>query len=477
MNPIDIPRLNQWLAEQNAPGRIAVRQVVIEDDLFARLTALLTAAGAGRRPVCVMMDYTPMWRLGQDAKLQFLEILGTVCQPQVIRLGTPARPPHADLQIAEDLAGALPSGCLLISFGSGTVTDLAKHARFLAQGDHSLIAGLSGNTDKGRTFVSLPTACTVTAFSSALAVLGVAGVKRTIPSRNPDEVWIDRNLLADAPRDLTRAGVGDLLARGVAYADWHLSGLLGIDESYTDVPRRLLADHEARLPEIAKALVAGDRGAYGDLMEALLLAGYAMSVVGTTTPISGWEHVMSHYLDLVNGTLQRPLNLHGVQVAAGAFVATRAYRAFLAEATADNLRAAADVDLAARAAGQIAEHFASIDPEGTVRKELLRDYLPKASRWSQAAGRLRDLAEQWPGGHVQQQLTARLMPLDRLETIAETMGLPRCLTGLESLPSPKAPADCVRHCHLVRQRFTLGDLLGAMGWLQEDRIAGWLQPD
>ena len=512
MNPIDVPALNRWLGSQGCVGRISVRDVVIDDDLFAAVGGLLKAQRAADRPVLVVMDQTPMRRGGADAKQQFMEVVNGVCRPEVIRLGTPAEPPHADLPIAESLAGRLPPGCLLISFGSGTVTDLAKHACFLAeQGqtqagrdaggalveDRAARAGQGktggaveargagaeeGRAVGGRTFICVPTACTVTAFSSALAVLGVAGVKRTIPSRSPDATWVDLRLLADAPAELTRAGVGDLLARGVAYADWYLSGLLGVDESCTDVPRLLLADHEARLPQIAAALGRGERAigrnardAYRSLMEALLLAGYGMSVVGATTPISGWEHVMSHYLDLCNGALGRPLNLHGLQVAAGSFVATRAYESLLKDVTPVELSAAADVDLAALARSQIDEHFAAIDASGAIRAELLRDYLPKAERWRSAAGRLRELAGEWPSGRVQGELSSRLMPLEKMNTIATALDLPRSPSGLESLPSATAAVDTVRFSHLVRRRFTLGDLLSALGWLEQRRVARWLR--
>jgi glycerol-1-phosphate dehydrogenase [NAD(P)+] len=522
VNPIDIPALNAWLASQGCAGRIAVKQVVIEDDPFPALQEFLKVSRAVDRPVLVVMDHTAMRRGDADAKRQFLSLLNGACRPEVIQLGTPAEPPHADLRIAEELAVRLPPGCLLISFGSGTVTDLAKHACFLADQRQAEADRRCGGEAKeraggaadgriadaqegrgagagegrgrgamevravgagesrpagGRPFICVPTACTVTAFSSALAVLGVAGVKRTIPSRSPDATWVDLNVLADAPPDLTRAGVGDLLARGVAYADWYLSGLLGIDESYTDVPRMLLADHEARLPEIAAAVGQGERGAYRSLMEALLLAGYGMSVVGATTPISGWEHVMSHYLDLCNGALGRPLNLHGLQVAAGSFVATRAYNSLLRNVTAAELSAAADVDLGVLAKSQIAEHFAAIDPSGRIRAELLRDYLPKAERWRAAAGRLRDLAAEWPSGQVGSELSSRLMPLERMNAIAAALGLPQSPTALESLPSTTAAVDAVRFSHLVRRRFTLGDLLSALGWLEPGRVARWLEAD
>jgi glycerol-1-phosphate dehydrogenase [NAD(P)+] len=467
MDPLNIDGLNDWLDSQGSPGRIAVKEVVIENDLFPSLPTLLKAQRAADRPVLVFMDHTPMRRRRRDAKQEFLRAISTVCTPEVRRLGTEAHPPHADLALAEQLAAQLPTGCLLISLGSGTVTDLAKHARFLADRN-------AARQDR-RTFVSIPTACTVTAFSSALAVLGVAGVKRTIPSQNPDYTWIDLAMLSDAPADLTRAGVGDLLARPIAYADWYLSSLLGIDESYSEVPRMLLADHEARLPQVAGSLARGDAPAFRMLMEALLLAGYAMSVTGQTTPISGWEHVMSHYLDMTAGALGRPLNLHGVQVAAGTFVATRAYNEFLQRVTAEDLNRAADVDLGRIARQQIQDHFAPIDPSGAIRAELLHDYLPKAQRWQAARGNIRRLAREWATGHVREEIASRLVPLERLDAIAAAVNLPTSLAALTSLPTGSAPADTVRYCHLVRQRFTLGDMLAAVGWVEPTRIDRWLR--
>ncbi len=132
MNPLDIPQVNVWLAGQGAAGRMAVQRIVVEEDLFAGLAELLRSQRAGKRSVLVFMDQTPMRRAGRDAKAEFLSIVQTVCQPQVAHLGTVDAPPHADLEVAEHLKNQLPPGALLISFGSGTVTDLVKHSRFLA---------------------------------------------------------------------------------------------------------------------------------------------------------------------------------------------------------------------------------------------------------------------------------------------------------------------------------------------------------
>jgi len=467
MNPAKIQSLNRWLRTQGVAGRIRVKEVIIAGDLYRRLGQILKRWLRADRQVVVVMDRTPMRRAGRNAKAEFLKILRQHCRPKVVRLGTPEHPPHASYELAESVARSLPAGCLAIAFGSGTITDITKHARFLAE------QGFAGH--RRREFICIPTACTVTAFSSALAVMSIAGVKRTIPSQAPDAVWIDLALLADAPADLTRAGVGDLFARATAYADWYISSVLGIDESYNDIPRLLLADHERTLYRSTAALAAGDLRAYRLLIEALLLAGYAMSITGQTAPISGWEHVMSHYLDLLANATGQQTGLHGLQVAAGTFVAARAYRHLLAKLKAEDLLHAAEVDLAARARRQISRHFAPFDPTGDMRAELVRDYMPKAEAWNQAATRLKKFAKQWKTGDAVDTLKDLLVDLQTLYAAAGPLAIPTTLTQLSPLPTDSAPIDAVRYAHLVRRRFTLGDLLSALGWLRPGRIRRWLQ--
>jgi len=57
-------------------------------------------------------------------------------------------------------------------------------------------------------------------------------VKRSLPSRYPDALVCDLETLADAPYEMTAAGVGDLIAAFVSFPDWRLAHLLGMDSSY-----------------------------------------------------------------------------------------------------------------------------------------------------------------------------------------------------------------------------------------------------
>ena len=71
----------------------------------------------------------------------------------------------------------MPGAGCVVSVGSGTMTDVAKDASMRA-GDIP--------------FVVVQTAVSVNAFSDDMAVLLRDGVKRTVPSRWPDVLIVDR---------------------------------------------------------------------------------------------------------------------------------------------------------------------------------------------------------------------------------------------------------------------------------------------
>ena len=65
-----------------------------------------------------------------------------------------------------------------------------------------------------------------------MAVLLRNGVKRTVPSRWPDALIVDLEVIADAPPDMNQAGFGELCSMFTAPADWHLATAIGLDDGY-----------------------------------------------------------------------------------------------------------------------------------------------------------------------------------------------------------------------------------------------------
>jgi glycerol-1-phosphate dehydrogenase [NAD(P)+] len=196
--------------------------------------------------------------------------------------------------LAEPFAG-------LVAVGSGTLTDIVRYAAHTAE----------------RNFVSVPTAASMDGYSSSVAALERDGVKLTLPARAPAAILADPRIAAAAPTELTRAGIGDLLAKTSARVDWLMAHML-----YGEDWREL-----EPLPELGvAALLAGDVEAVTGLLRALIESGLAIAAVGSSRPASGCEHQASHFWDLLAGRELRPRALHGLQVGYATHFAMRLQR-------------------------------------------------------------------------------------------------------------------------------------------------------
>ena len=118
----------------------------------------------------------------------------------------------ADLHATEDAAAQVRARLRagLVAVGSGTLTDIVRYAAHGA----------------GCDFVSVPTAASMDGYASSVAALERDGVKLTLPARAPAAIFADPRIAAAAPIELTRAGIGDLLAKTTARVDWLAAHLL-----------------------------------------------------------------------------------------------------------------------------------------------------------------------------------------------------------------------------------------------------------
>ncbi len=202
----------------------------------------------------------------------------------------------ASLESAARLLAALPSRCdAVLALGGGRAVDLAKHA--------ASIAGLP--------FVAIPSSLSHDGFASPLASLRTAHGRRSIPCRPPAAVIVDTEVCLAAPEALWLSGIGDLVAKVTAVADWKLA-FHARGEPVNDFAA-LLSD--ATVFQLAARPVRDLEGTRL-LATALLLNGVAMSIAGTSRPASGSEHLISHALDELSA---RP-RLHGLQVGVATYV-------------------------------------------------------------------------------------------------------------------------------------------------------------
>jgi len=450
-----------WDAIRQIPGYPAgesrpIRAMVFESGALFRLPALLAQAGARRdQPLLVVMDQTPMQRAGADLKSQVLSVLSEAgWQPEPIWLSPDhTGQVHTNFAQIEQVQARLSPSVAVLSVGSGTVTDVAKHACFLwAQAASA--APLP--------FMIYQTANSVSAYTSNMAPVFVGGVKRTLPSRYPDVLVCDLETLRDAPASMTAAGVGDLVAACGSFADWYLAHQLGLDDTHTEFARTLMGPLDDILLECAPAIRAGNLEAVSILARLITLAGLAMSLSHATAPLSGFEHVISHVLDLAAERAARPLAQHGSQVALATLLTTRAWALFLDEFDPADINLDACYPGADAMQAKIQAAFSALDPSGGVAEECWADYQLKLAAWHAQRERATAAFRQWPA--VRAGLQERLRAWQRAALILERAGAP---LRFEDLDPPAAEAE-VRFAFfaapLMRRRLTLGDLFVFLNW-------------
>jgi glycerol-1-phosphate dehydrogenase [NAD(P)+] len=343
----------------------------------------------------------------------------------------------------------------VLSVGSGVVTDIAKHACYLygqAQGVNV-------------PFVVYQTANSVSAYTSNMAPVFVEGVKRTLASRYPDVLICDLETLRDAPKAMTVAGVGDLLAAFSSFADWHLANRLGIDPTYNEFAQTLMGPLDALFLEEAPAIKEADLVSMGVLAKLIALGGLAMSLSHATAPLSGFEHVISHVLDLMAEQAQQPLAMHGTQVALATILATASYSKFLSELEPAEINIDSCYPSAQEMETRIHQTFDTVDPSGKAGDECWADYKIKLDLWHQQRPLFESFLKDWP---KQKEVLQGLSRTPELTIkILQEIDSP---LGFEQLTPPVAAPQvkfAFLNAPLMRRRLTLGDLFIFLNWDRE----------
>jgi glycerol-1-phosphate dehydrogenase [NAD(P)+] len=449
VDPTDLDHLRQALLAADPDGRllpIGMRSVRIGEDVFSLLPQMAAEISRGPRLVLVM-DATPMRRGDRDLKADVRRILADRFTTAVAIIGEGRPPLHGDERDLAEVTAAVAGADCVVSVGSGTITDLCKEAT-RAAGHPPLLV--------------VQTAASVNAFSDDLAVLVKDGVKRTVHSRWPDSLLIDLQTLAGAPREMNLAGFGDLLAVWTAPADWYLASVLGMDDFYHPAPVAMLRGPARALLGSAAALAAHEPEALDLLARVLTLSGFTMGVTGKTAPLSGTEHLVSHLIDMAALQSGRPFVLHGAQVAAAAVHAAAAWQIFLAEFDPGAVDGSTLFPEAAVMESAVREAFAGIDPSGRAGEECWSDCRKKLERWRTAGPAIEAFLRSWPAHRaVLQGMVAA--PGD-LAAALEAAGAPARFGQLTPPVDPEVVRWAFLNCHLMRNRFTLADLLFFLGW-------------
>ena len=186
---------------------------------------------------------------------------------------------------------------LLIGVGGGRSVDIAKMIAF--------------NLDKP--FVSIPTSASHDGIASPF--VSVKGEKpHSMVATAPLGVFVDVDVIKRAPKKLLASGCGDLIAKITAVHDWQL-GNSKTGEYYGRYSAHL-ALMSAKILIENSSRFAKKGPDVREIVEALISAGVASCIAGSSRPCSGAEHLFSHAVD----KLEPGVGLHGEKCGIGAIM-------------------------------------------------------------------------------------------------------------------------------------------------------------
>jgi glycerol-1-phosphate dehydrogenase [NAD(P)+] len=198
--------------------------------------------------------------------------------------------------LEDSMTSNLPDA--ILGFGGGRSVDVAKMIAF----------------DLGRPFISVPTSASHDGISSPF--VSIRGIDKpfSIQANTPLAVLADTKVLSEAPKRLLSSGCGDLVAKVTAVKDWQLA---------REETNEYYGTYAANLAYMSAKIIidkfSGEK--YEDtqreirtVIEALISAGVASCIAGSSRPCSGAEHLFSHAIEYVAG---HGYGLHGERVGLG----------------------------------------------------------------------------------------------------------------------------------------------------------------
>jgi glycerol-1-phosphate dehydrogenase [NAD(P)+] len=164
-----------------------------------------------------------------------------------------------------------------------------------------------------RPFLSVPTSASHDGISSPFVSVRGTNKPHSIKAITPIGVIADTQLMLEAPPRLLAGGCGDLIAKITAVKDWELAR----DEKgeYFGSYAANLAYMSAKIIlEESEKLSCKSHFSVRTIVEALISAGVAACIAGSSRPCSGAEHLFSHAVEYVAGL---NFGLHGERVGIG----------------------------------------------------------------------------------------------------------------------------------------------------------------
>ncbi len=284
-------------------------QIYIKAGLINECARCLSENGLGKN-IVIVADNNTLKAAGKTLKQQLISNCFN-CRMCLLP-GEEIEPLEETVQL---IVSMVDSGTdLLLSVGSGVITDLTRRAAFI--------------TDLP--FAVFGTAASMDGYTSITSAMIIDGMKVTKYGKAAKLLMFDTQVLSIAPLLMQASGVGDLLAKYNVLVDWKL-GSAAAGETFCPLCEKMLKialdKCSSNIKEIQKRTIKGTEA----LIEALILAGLTVLIVGDTRSVASVEHNMAHYWEMMKIAYGGLCPSHGISVGIG-FIYTLLFHDMLRQA-------------------------------------------------------------------------------------------------------------------------------------------------
>lgn len=186
----------------------------------------------------------------------------------------------------------------VVGVGGGKVIDTAKLLAFRSE----------------KPFISIPTAPSHDGIASDRVTMKEKNeFKHSLRAKPPLAIIADIEILSNAPYRMIASGCADIISNYTSVYDWKLGRDHG--EYYSEYAAALSLLSAEIVLRSAEMIKGKEERGIRNLVEALVSSGIAMSMVGSSRPSSGSEHMFSHALDA-----QGSNGMHGEQCGLGSIL-------------------------------------------------------------------------------------------------------------------------------------------------------------
>ncbi|SEE87034.1 sn-glycerol-1-phosphate dehydrogenase [Ruania alba] len=428
--------IDQALADATDTRAIAIGTDVLES------TGAVYAELFGTRTAIVVADENT-WAVAGAAVTSSLEAAGVPLVEPYVFPGVPTL--YASYENVSTLREHLrPLDAIAVSIASGTLNDLTKLA--------------SGELE--REYLNVATAASMDGYTAYGSSITKDGFKQTIFCPAPAGLVADQRILAAAPPRLTATGVGDLIEKVPAGADWIIADELGIEPIEQGVWDLVQGPLRASLSN-PEGLRDGDTDAISGLTEGLIMSGLSMQAYQSSRPASGAGHQFSHLWEMEKlGMDDEPPLSHGMKVGLGTISLCALYEVVLRRDL-----AGVDVEAAVAAWPSWSEREAQI--RATFPDDLVEATVAQSRAKHLEAEQLRErlalVQQKWP--QIAERVREQLLPAAEIERILDVVG---AVTHPAQIGVDAGRfRETYFRAQAIRSRYTLLDLLFETGLLTE----------